>query len=109
MMYFDCVKERGVYDIDVVESDKDLVGLTIDTRRNQFYVFKPEGKLTKAESKAFNLLKDEIINKIALKKYNGELTGETKIYAKAILDLIKKFVNNCEYLFNAIVKYRKLC
>ncbi len=90
MMYFDCLKERGVYDIDVVESEKDLVGLTVDTRRNKYYVIKPEGHLTKSEKAALELLKNEIINKIALKKYNGELTGETKLYSQAILDMLSK-------------------
>lgn len=90
MKHFECLKERGIYDIDIVEADRDLVSLTVDTKRNMYYVIKPEGNLTKSEKEALELLKEEIINKIALKKYNGQLTGETKVYSAAILDMLSK-------------------
>ena len=81
------LKERGIYDIDVLDQGKQLIGLTVDTNRGQYYIIKPEDEIVSKEViNAYSLIKNEIIDKIARKKFNGTLVGETKSYTEEVLN-----------------------
>ena len=41
MREIEALKERGVYDIDLYDQGRELIGLTVDTRRKQFFVIVP--------------------------------------------------------------------
>lgn len=86
MREIEALKERGVYDIDLYEQGKELIGLTVDTRRKQFYVIVPSDKIiTKDVHDAYKFIEGTIINRIAEEKDKGKLTGEIKSYAEEIL------------------------
>ena len=86
MREIEALKERGVYDIDLYDQGKELIGLTVDTRRKQFYVIVPsDGIITKDVHDAYKYIEKHIINKISEEKYKGKLTGEIKSYAEEIL------------------------
>ena len=79
------LKERGTYDIDILDEGKELIGLTVDTKRKQFYVIVPQDENNESVIEAYNHLKDDIIDKIAEDKYKNKLTGETKSNAEEVL------------------------
>lgn len=86
MIEIEALNERGVYDIDVLDQGKELIGLTVDTRRKQFFVITPsDGIINKDVHDAYKFIEGTIINRIAEEKYKGKLTGEIKSYAEEIL------------------------
>ena len=86
MKEIEALKERGVYDIDVLDQGKQLIGLTVDTRRKQFFVIVPSDGIINSDVRdAYKFIEGTIINRIAEDKYKGKLTGETKSYAEEIL------------------------
>ena len=55
------LKERGIYDIDILDEGKQLIGLTVDTIRGQYYVIKPEDeKINEDVVDAYILMKNDI-------------------------------------------------
>ena len=86
MREIEALKERGVYDIDLYDQGRELIGLTVDTRRKQFYVIVPsDGIITKDVHDAYKFIEGLIIDRIAEEKYKGKLNGEIKSYAEEIL------------------------
>ena len=86
MREIEALKERGIYDIDIVEKGQDLIGLTVDTRRKQFYVVLPaNGVVSKDVYEAYQFIKTTFVDRIAEEKYIGKLNGEIKSYADEIL------------------------
>lgn len=81
------LSERGIYDIDILDKGKQLIGLTVDTKRSQYYLIMPENKVIgKNVLDAYKTLEKEVIDKIAEKKYSGTLVGDTKTYTKEVLE-----------------------
>ncbi len=92
MKNIETIKERGIYDIDILDDGKELIGLTVDTKRKQYFVVLPEDQvITKDVRDSYLFLRDQIINKIADKRRSGELHGDTKVYVE---ELLSKTIND---------------
>lgn len=96
MKKIEAVKENGNYNIDIIDGNNYLAGTIIDLKRNQYYLITPEGY----DEESLNFIIENIINKIALKKYNrekNERVGDIKTYAEEILirelDFLKESEN----------------
>ena len=91
-------EENGTYDIDVYANEEEekknnsVMGLTVDTKRNMYYVLLPEESEKNVYKKfistffKMNMLSKMYLSKIAKDPKNISLSGETKAYEKDILN-----------------------
>lgn len=82
MKQFEVFKDNNIYDISVLDDNRYLAGTMIDLNRNQYYLILPD----KYDKDAVDFIINNIINVVAVSKYDGKKVGSIKTYTKELLE-----------------------
>jgi hypothetical protein len=100
-------EENGTYDIDVYKDENYIIpvgGLTIDSKRNQYYVVLPSDYLANygvnveaCEDEIPEIVNNLFVERIAKVAYKNAKNGETKPYVRDLIGNIIKENPNIDY------------